>query len=356
MRILLPETRPTKIRREQSRRHRRRRLLLLLGLGGAVVALYVFPGARPPGDLYSDVDGRVLQSMLEARADYPLTRIDVGGRIWSYRRVGHAAEAIVFLHGFGGASDVWWQQLGALGDHYSILATDYAPVRTLEQTAAGIRAALDAEGIERAHFVGTSLGGYVAQFFAIQYPERVSSVVMANTFPPGPWLRKQTRGRGTLAPVLPTWMLRASFRSSIRRQVFPASGNSTLVRDYLLEQSHTMTRSDFLTRIRLLRQRFQPSDLGNGQIPVLILEADNDPLVPPIAREALRTTYPHARVESLSDVGHFPYLNRPAQYTRTLEAFFASLRPPPEPSVEADSTLAGDSRSAADTGSVSHSG
>lgn len=296
-----------------------------------LAGLYAFPGLRRPAELYADVDQQVVSSLFESRQDYPLSRIDVGGRIWSYRTAGEGPEAVVFLHGFGGSSDIWWQQMRALEDRYVVIAMNYGRVRSLDEAAAGVRAAMDAEGIDRAHIVGTSLGGYLAQFFASRSPERVHSLVLANTFPPGPWIRSAVRVRGALAPVLPTWVLKSMLRRSVVRDVYPASGNSALVRDYLVEQAHSMSRSEYLTRIRLLGGDYDAPAIGGDQLPTLIVEADNDPLVPLEARESLKSTYPQARVVTLAEVGHFPYLNRPALYTRTLEAFFDALRPPADP-------------------------
>lgn len=359
MRILLPDADPNDVRKERTRRRRSRAVFLGLGAVVVLAGLYAFPGLRRPAELYSEVDQQVVTSLFESRQDYPLTRIDVGGRIWSYRRAGEGPEAIVFLHGFGGSSDIWWQQMRSLQDRYVVIAMNYGRVRSLDEAAAGVRAAMDAEGIDRAHVVGTSLGGYLAQFFASRSPERVRSLVLANTFPPGPWIRGAVRVRGALAPVLPTWVLKSMLRRSVVRDVYPASGNSALVRDYLVEQAHSVSRSEYLTRIRLLRGDFDAPDIGGARVPTLIVEADNDPLVPPEARESLKSTYPRARVVTLADVGHFPYLNRPALYTRTLEAFFEALRPPTvpdQPDAEAtpgDAVLAGTNDAAASADSVS---
>lgn len=330
MRILLPDEKAKDVLRRKRRRMRSRGFVLLGGTVLATAALYLFPGPRQPRDLYTDVDPLVVASLRQARDGFTVHRIDVGGEIWAYRKAGTRSEAMLLLHGFGGSSDIWWQQMGALEDEYTALSASYSHVKTLDQTVAGLVAMLDAEGLERAHVVGTSLGGYVAQALTQRHPERVTSLVLANTFPPGDWIRGETRMARVLAPLLPTWVLRRNFRQSIHRDVFPAAGQSTLVRDYLIQQSHLMSRADFLTRIRLLASDFVAPDLVELQTPTLIIEADNDPLVPLEAREQLKSKYPRASVVTLADVGHFPYLNRPAQYTNTLDDFFGSFRAPVE--------------------------
>lgn len=53
----------------------------------------------------------------------------------------------------------------------------------------------------------------------------------------------------------------------------------------------------------------------------MIIESDNDPLVEPELRAQLKKTYPGAAVHTLHQVGHFPYLNEPVNYTHFLLEF-----------------------------------
>jgi len=66
-----------------------------------------------------------------------------------------------------------------------------------------------------------------------------------------------------------------------------------------------------------------PEALG---IPVMIIESDNDPLVAPILRAELKTTYPSAIVHTFTGAGHFPYLNRAEEYNRILDSFFSASK------------------------------
>lgn len=56
-------------------------------------------------------------------------------------------------------------------------------------------------------------------------------------------------------------------------------------------------------------------------IPAMIIESDNDPLVEQQLRELLKKTYPGARVATFHNTGHFTYLNRPEEYTETIHGF-----------------------------------
>ena len=53
----------------------------------------------------------------------------------------------------------------------------------------------------------------------------------------------------------------------------------------------------------------------------MILEADNDPLVPAEVREILKKQYPNAKIETLHKVGHFPYLSDAALFHKAIDSF-----------------------------------
>jgi predicted alpha/beta-fold hydrolase len=57
---------------------------------------------------------------------------------------------------------------------------------------------------------------------------------------------------------------------------------------------------------------------------MMIIESDNDPLVAPVLRSELKTTYPSAIVYTFKSAGHFPYLNRTEEHTRIIAEFFSA--------------------------------
>ena len=59
----------------------------------------------------------------------------------------------------------------------------------------------------------------------------------------------------------------------------------------------------------------------------MIIESDNDPLIEPALREALRETYSQAYVYTFHQAGHFPYLNQAKEYTEVLKNFFRNNFP-----------------------------
>ena len=124
------------------------------------------------------------QSIHEASANIP------GAHLF-YLDSGAAGIPVVFLHANTGSSRVWEYQVPALtAAGYRFIAFDRRgwgrttvdPSGPQPSTGADdLVALLDRLGIERVHLVGTAAGGFVALDFALAYPQRLRSLVFANS-------------------------------------------------------------------------------------------------------------------------------------------------------------------------------
>ena len=182
---------------------------------------------------------------------------------------------------------------------------------------------LDQEKVDKVDLVGTSLGGYFTQYLVTRHPNRILRAVFANTFPPNKIIAEKNRTIGMLLPYLPEWLVINVFRGSFKNSIYPASGNHELTLAFLNEiGSGRMTRAQVVGRYRCVVEPFVAPRVQELGIPIMIIESDNDPLVEPVLREALKTTYSGASVFTFHNAGHFPYLNHAAEYTDLLKKFF----------------------------------
>jgi len=291
---------------------------IALAVGG--VAFYLWPTPHPPFEqLYADVNPATAESLRRFRRSRPLYTISVGGYRWKYLVAGRGEKSVLLLHGMTGAPDIWWQQIEALERDYRLIAVTYPPVDTLEAMDEGIQAILTRERVREFAVVGSSLGGYLAQYLVQRHPAQVRCAVFANTFPPNEEIARENRMLAALMPLLPEWLVMAFVRKNVEQVVVPAAGNDPLTRAFLTEMTcGRMSKAQFVARYRCIIQKFPVQEV---RCPVLIVESANDPLVKPPLREQLKTLYPHAQVHSFPDAGHFPYLNRPEAFTKLLRDF-----------------------------------
>ncbi len=285
-----------------------------------LLGVYAFPLPKPSfRALYAAVPQDVQQRLTAFRRRHR-KRLSCGRTVWETAAAGSGDAAVVFLHGLGASADAWFLQIEALEGRFRCLAPTYPPLSSWEALAAGVLALLDREGIRRAHFVGSSLGGLLAQHLTRRAPDRVAGLVLGNTFAPDEGIAARARRGVQVLRWVPEWAILAGMRRNARRLLGPAAGTgSALVTAYLIEQTCGAIRKEHvLARLACLGRTFAPPDLAAGTLPCLILESANDPLVEAPLREALRRAYPAAAVHTFPQGGHFPYLSEPDTYRRVL--------------------------------------
>ncbi len=293
----------------------------LLVVGAGLAVFYLWPVPKVPfQELYAKVNPDSVQSLLAFRRAYPPKRLEIDGAVWDYVVVGNGTKTVLLIHGMTGAYDIWWQQIEALKPNYRIISVTYPPLPSLQEVQKGLSVILKTEGVEEFHLVGTSLGGYIAQYLLVHPPGTIRSVVLCCTFPPNDLIARKNRRLGTLLPFLPEWLVMGFLRRNTEQVVYPASGRDELTLAFLNEMGYgRMRKAHVVQRYRCIIEKFSPA---TPAVPVLIIESDNDPLIEPSLRKQLKATYPNAEVYTFSGAGHFPYLNRPDEFTRVLKAFW----------------------------------
>jgi len=185
------------------------------------------------------------------------------------------------------------------------------PPYTLTDMARDALGLLDALGISRAHIVGASMGGMIAQILAIERPERVKSLIsiMSTT--------GNRRLPGPKAKVLRA-LLRPRPRNkavAVRRgmELFCLIGGSGYpptdaeLRDKVERAVHRSYRPDAVLR-QLIAIRAAPSRvqaLRRVRAPTLVLHGSDDPLVPMAGGEDTAANIPGARLRIIPGMGHF---------------------------------------------------
>ncbi len=292
-------------------------LILLL----IMVVFFVIPmGNKSFEEFYTGEES--IKTQLEEFRKYPTKTIAHNDLQWNYIDIGQGEETLLMLHGMGGAYDIWFQQIEVLKADFRIIAVTYPAANTLEEMAAGILNILDTEGIEKTHVVGSSLGGYLTQFLLKNHADRLDKVVVGNSFPPNRQLLNKNGGLAKALPYMPEWFLMRTFRGNIKKTVVPAANDDPLVKAYLLEQDYgLMSKAQFIGRLNCVLQYYEPVNAEAITNEMLIIDADNDPLIPSDLRDSLKMIYPNAAVKTFHNTGHFTYLNAPDEYTEVLRAF-----------------------------------
>jgi 3-oxoadipate enol-lactonase len=228
-------------------------------------------------------------------------------------------EAILLIMGLAGSSHMWWRLLPHLVGRHRAITFDnrgtgdsdgVSGPLTMADLVADALAVLDAAGEERAHVIGVSMGGMVAQQLALDHRDRVRSLVLGCTTAggggPAPSaggarllataaLRPLLGPRRTFPLVAPALYAERTRRErpervaeDLRRRIEHAAPASTTYAQLAAVAGHD-------TRARL-------PDLGG--LPTLVLHGAEDALVPAARGRELADRIPDARLVLLPSCGH----------------------------------------------------
>ena len=113
------------------------------------------------------------------------------GQDLSYKRQGKG-DVLVLLHGFLESHTMWDVLLPSLVSEFDVITIDLlghgksgdvAEIHTMELMAEAVNEVLVSEDISQAHFLGHSMGGYVALAFAELFPQGIENLILLNSTP-----------------------------------------------------------------------------------------------------------------------------------------------------------------------------
>ncbi len=190
-------------------------------------------------------------------------------------------------------------------------------------------AVLDAAKEERAFVVGFSMGGMIAQELALNYPDRVSGLVLGCTHcggservPPNPEVIQRFVSNQGLSPEE---IVEKNLTLLVTPE-FLQSGAESLQR-YRERQVQAPRQPDYALQRQLEAIRgFDSCDrIGNIQSPTLILTADRDLLVPPENGRLLASRIYGAELQPFTNAGHLIYLECGQTFHETVISFLHGL-------------------------------
>lgn len=257
---------------------------------------------------------------------------------------------LVLIHGVAGRAAQWDQAAQFLAESHTVIAPDLlghgdsAKPRgdySLGAHASGIRDLLVGLGVERASVVGHSLGGGIAMQFAYQFPERCERLVLVSSGGLGdevhPLLRAATLpGSEFVLPLLahPRVLEVASVIPRALGRIGLRTGpDLTEMAQGYQSLSNSDARSAFIHTLRAVidptGQRINSSDrlYLASEMPSLIVWGRRDRIIPVDHAQPAHEAMPGSRLELFEDAGHFPHLDDPLRFARTLEDFLYETEP-----------------------------
>ena len=185
------------------------------------------------------------------------------------------------------------------------------PPYTLADMAGDGIALLDHLGIEQAHVVGASMGGMIVQRMAIHHPARVASLTSIMSTTGDPLLPGPTPAAAqALMTAAPTDDRQTYVDAAMKTG--RVLGSTTMARDEDAVAERLGTSFDrginpqgFLRQYHaILADGDRTAQLGDLDIPTVVVHGSADPLIPPAAGTATAAAIPGSRLEILEGMGH----------------------------------------------------
>lgn len=244
-------------------------------------------------------------------------------------------EPVVLIGGLGADTFLWFRQTPELSKNFQVIVFDNRgagesdkpeeayTIKMFADDTAGLLKALD---ISRAHIVGASLGGLIAQEFALTYSQMVNRLVLASTGFGGPHMVSPSIF--ALLPMLLTMRRSGDPALDIRRSftLFTSKAwcaqHDDLVTQYVeWRVAHPQPPAAYKRQQAAVKTFDGEARIGQIQAPVLIIHGANDRVVPVKNAHLLKSKLPQAQLVIIPDAGHAAPIQCAEQFNSTVTQF-----------------------------------
>jgi pimeloyl-ACP methyl ester carboxylesterase len=259
-----------------------------------------------------------------------MPNVRVNGVDIHYEERGAGTEAVVFAHGLLFDKSIFADQIAALEGRYRCIAFDFRGQGESEITRSGYdidtlsddaAALIEALGAAPCHFVGLSMGGFVALRLAIRRPALLRSLILLDTSADPE--RLLDRLRYHLLAFVARWF---GFRPVISR-VMPIMFSENALRDPALMNRwrDRILANDRIGATRavggVIDRAGVYDELETIALPTLVIVGDRDRATVPAHSRRLHAAIRDSQLIVLPGVGHMSTLEAPAAVAETLRRF-----------------------------------
>lgn len=260
----------------------------------------------------------------------------LNGTVLAWEESG-TGPAVLLVHGLSETHASWRYQRDLFSQPFRVIACDVrgfgesetgeAAPRP-EQYSHDLRALLIHLGVDRAAIVGFSMGGVIAQCFAIHHPEMTSALVIAAS---SSVVNRQAAEyfleRATLAETQGLEAVRATTVSDAAA-CFVASSPEVVEAYRQLRRGAIRDARGYANACRAmasLREQALTQELINIRCPTLVTTGERDFLCPPKASGIIHAKIPNSRLRIAPGVGHCLHWEDPADFNRVVVDFLSSV-------------------------------
>jgi len=232
-------------------------------------------------------------------------------------------ETLLLLHGLFGALSNFAGIINHFSDRYNVVVPMF-PIYEMpifEVSVVGlvdfVTRFVDYKGYDHVHLLGNSLGGHVAQLYALAHPEKVASITL-------------TGSSGLFESAFGTAFPKRGDYEYIKSKTGDTFYDPTVASKELVDEVFGIV-NDRNKAIRVVATaksavRHNLADkLHNIKAPTLLVWGNQDTVTPPFVAEKFHELIPNSQLHFIDKCGHAPMMEKPDDFNRILGEFLAEV-------------------------------
>lgn len=254
-----------------------------------------------------------------------------------YYEVHGQGQPLVLIAGFSADHTVWQSVINEFAKQYQIIVFDNRGAGqtdvpegpySIDQLAGDVAALCQALHIEKAHFVGNSMGGYILQTLAYRYSHLIKSAVICNsTFVAHTCFRyfmtAQLELRQANAPMAA--LIKASCCWGFSYQFLSQPGMLESLIDWGLNNPHPFSIEGHKAQRAAIDQFDSRNWVLKIKVPTLVIGADQDLIFSELLIKALANQIPNAQYYCFKQCGHMPHVKYPQEFVDVIKNFIKEI-------------------------------
>ncbi len=256
-----------------------------------------------------------------------------------FRKYGEGPPLII-IHGLYGSSDNWVGIGRKLAKNFEVFLIDqrnhgkspHSSDYTYQLLREDLREFMDKQSIQKAIIIGHSMGGKTAMFFAADYPERVSHLIIADISP------RSYKSTNSIQLLAHSKIIRAMYNLDFygisKRQeiddILAKSIPENRIRQFLLKNIKRSKNNEYSWSLNIKAIRNELTNIMDGLdknqpeitgFPVLFIKGGNSDYILDEDKKAIQQIFPYSDIETIPNAGHWLHAEQPELFLQKVEDF-----------------------------------
>ncbi len=268
----------------------------------------------------------------------------VNGVKLSYRIYG-TGFPVILIHGYGAKKEIWKPQIVDLRKRFKVIAFDLRGTGesdrpnmhyTMKMLAEDVNGLIDFMLIEKAHIIGRSFGGMIAQNFTLLFPHKVEKLVLIATNygrADTEWVEIPKNGRLEEVETLKhdplkafkqksKWVFHIKFRKEMEanptKKFYDIFSMEDLIRESTINPSRPQ---DIINQAEAMKTHYTLEKLSEINSKTLLIAASHDRQTPVSVMIEMNNRIPNSELKIINKAGHFMTLSRASEVNNIILDF-----------------------------------